>query len=376
MRKSISGILLDVYYKNEQLWLTLKTKDNKKKDFIIDFNPYFYISFFNSDSNFIKKQIKALNTISAILEISKVEKVNISDIYKLEFNSINELIEIRNALQNQELNITKYSLYEYDISLIYRFFIDKSISNFRNVVLTLDSNKIVDIKCDSRVDLKTLNIGCFDIEVLVNEDLKFPEIGENPIISISYINNTNKKEVFFLANLQDSKLSDVESKLATYINSNSINLNLFNSEKELLIKFKEFIEKEDPDILYTYNGIFDLEYISKSYNKLTQEELTFNSRSIIFNKSKNKKVHIEGIVHFDVYRLMKLLNYFQVFNYSKFDLNSLYSKITGKDKLECSPKDMREKYLLGDYESIIKYNLDDCFATVYLADNYISTKPI
>jgi DNA polymerase, archaea type len=365
------GVLLDSYYKNNELFITIKNNNNTKEDYIVDFNSYFYISFYNIDSktsNFIKFLKNEINCKN----VSKVNKNNISNIYKIEFDNLEQLIEVRTKLQKEEFeNLTNYTLYEYDIPFIYRFFIDYNLFNFKKIEFALNSeNKIIDIKTNSKIDISKLNEGCFDIEVLVSENLKFPQPKTEPIISISYLNSNNLSNVFFLVSTND-ELQKTKEKISNEFLKKNTTLHLFDNEIDLLNSFKDFIIKENPDIIYTYNGVFDFEYILKRYKILTNKEFSFDSRSIVFNKFKTKKVHLEGIIHFDVYKLIKLLNYFQVFNYSKFDLNSIYSNITGSEKIECNPKDMRYYYLSKNYKHIINYNLDDCFATMYLAKNYI-----
>jgi DNA polymerase elongation subunit (family B) len=123
-------------------------------------------------------------------------------------------------------------------------------------------------------------------------------------------------------------------------------------------------------VVYTYNGIFDFDYLKKSYKFITGKDFTFGNSPLVYPKGKNKRVNLEGTVHIDVYAIMKLLRYLQVFNYPKLDLNTLYSKLTGNKKLALPPKEMREAYLSGDYSKVIEYNLDDVYATMELANNY------
>ncbi|HOW29511.1 MAG TPA: DNA-directed DNA polymerase [archaeon] len=348
---SKNAIFLDSFYKDNQLFVVLKTE--KKEIYPVDFYPYFYLF---SQESLTNEEITRLN----IKDIEKKEKIN-----KLIFNTVEDLVKTRNELLTSDFLPGKnYKLYEYDIPFVSRFFLDKNLSNFCEVECTIENQKIIDIKPTTKEKPK-IKYCAFDIEVLVSKTLKFPEPGKDPIISISYFDSDKTSAVFFLAG-EEVNLTEKQGELITKFS----NVHLFKSEREMIESFMEFIKEKEPDVVYTYNGIFDFDYLKKAYNFITGKEFTFGNSHLIYPKGKNKRVNLEGIVHIDVYAIMKLLRYLQVFNYPKLDLNTLYSKLTGKKKLSLPPLDMREAYLSGDYAKIIEYNLDDVYATQELAENY------
>lgn len=345
------AIFLDSFYKDNQLFVVLKTE--KKEIYPVDFYPYFYL--FSSEP-LTDEDISRLN----IKDLEKKEKIN-----KLIFNTVEDLVKTRNELLSSDFFPGKnYKLYEYDIPFVSRFFLDKNLSNFCEVEYTIENQKIIDIKPTSQEKPK-IKYCAFDIEVLVSKTLKFPEPGKDPIISISYYDSEKTSAVFFLAG-EEINLTEKQGELITKFS----NINLFKSEREMIESFMEFIKEKDPDVVYTYNGIFDFDYLKKAYSFITGKEFIFGNSSLVYPKGKNKRVNLEGTVHIDVYAIMKLLRYLQVFNYPKLDLNTLYSRLTGKKKLTLPPTEMREAYLSGDYSKIIEYNLDDVYATQELAENY------
>lgn len=345
------AIFVDSFYKDNTLFAVLKT--DKKEVLPVDFYPYFYLY---TDSPLTDAEKAKLN----VRQIESSQSIS-----KLTFNTVEELVKTRNELLETDFFPGKsYRLYEYDIPFVLRFFLDKGLASYCNVSYILENGRVKDItKLDTE---KPKPKYCtFDIEVLVSKSLAFPTPGSEPIISISYMDSDKETAVFFLSG-DNVNLAEKQEELK----GKSQTISLFKTERELITGFMEFIKQKSPDVVYSYNGIFDFDYLKKAYKALTGEEFTFGDYRLVTPKSKTKRVNLEGALHIDVYAIMKLLRYLQVFNYPKLDLNTLYSRLTGKRKLSLPPKEMREAYLSGDYSKIIEYNLDDVSATQELADNY------
>ena len=356
------GILINSFYKDEKLFCTIKV-DNKKENFVVNFYPYFYLATQSELSKDNQEQIK--NCLSLKL-FEKIEKNNLRFCYKCVFNSVSELVSVRQKLLNSEINLDiNYKIYEFDIPFIYRFFLDNSLSNFRLVEFYLNENNEIDSIIDlGKTDLQKLNAGCFDIEVLVSKNLAFPTPGKDKIISISYMDQDLNKNVFFLL----EKPLDIKEKEKYSFEKTKVQF--YENELDLINGFLDFVEKEDLDIIYTYNGVFDFDYIQKAYNSHTKKEFLFSNGPLISHKNPSKRISLENLLHIDVYIILKQLNYLQVFNQPKLDLNTIYTKLTNNIKKSLLPQDMRTAYLNGDYKEIIEYNLDDVIATFDLAKNY------
>jgi len=363
MVESKTGILIDAYFK-DGLWLSIK-EDSGKKDYQIDTLPYFYIS---TSSELDNKEIVSLkNLLKGINEIIRTNKKNSEFVYKIIFRDIDALISSREHLSKDSILSVAFELREYDIPFVYRFFVDNKLSNFKKIKFNYEKNKILSFEVLEDVSPLKLDYLTFDLEVLPPASMIFPQPKDAPIISIAVLDNNQKQTVFLLAN--EVSFGDLESKLKKDFPKTDIRI--FSDEVKLIEYFALFVGQKDPDLIFTYNGDgFDFEYLVKRYKYLTASDLFLGSRRIVFHKRGKKEVSVDGIVHLDVYVLIRLLNYLQVFNYSKFDLNSIYTKITGKPKLEMPPKQMRESYLNKDYSSIIKYNIDDVVATQELGIGY------
>lgn len=356
------GILINSFYKNDKLFCTIKV-DNKKEIFFVNFYPYFYLA---TQSELSKDNQEQIKDCLSLKQFEKIEKNNLRFCYKCVFNSVSELVSIRQKLLGSEINLNiNYKIYEFDIPFIYRFFLDNGLSNFRLVEFHLNENNEIDSIIDlGKTDLQKLNTGCFDIEVLVSKNLAFPTPGKDKIISISYMDQDLNKNVFFLL----EKSLDIKEKEKYSFEKTKVQF--YENELDLINGFLDFIEKEDPDIIYTYNGVFDFDYLQKAYNSHTKKEFLFSNSPLISHKNPSKRISLENLLHIDVYIILKQLNYLQVFNQPKLDLNTIYTKLTNNTKKSLLPQDMRTAYLNGDYKEIIEYNLDDVIATFDLAKNY------
>lgn len=366
-KKVSIGTIIDAYY-NNGLWLTIK-EDSLKKDYFFDFNPYFYMV----SSNELNPQDVHLisSVLPNVLQIIKTPKDNAKNVYKIVFDNIESLVKARELFLKETHKLsTKVVLYEYDIPFIERFFLDNNLSNFKKIKFVSEDNHLLSYEVIGETNPSDLMFCTFDIEVLPPTN-DFPNPKFNEILSICVEDKFENKFVFaFCPNMKDS-LSVLKKEYESKIKGSQIFL--FDNEVSLLSSFSECLSKIDPDIIFTYNGdSFDFEYIFKRYKLLTGNDFTIGNRQIHFHNKGNKSVYIDGVIHFDVYVLMRLLNHLGVFNFPRLDLNTLYPKLMNKSKLSLPPQDMRSCFLNHDFFKIIVYNQDDVLATHDLALNYYS----
>jgi len=361
-----TGILIDAYY-DSSLQLVIR-EENSKNTYSFNFSPYFYLvtkaELSTLDLKKLEIKLKGLN------KISKIKKKDLSFVYKLEFSDIESFISSKNHLLEKNISVSShYEVREYDISLIHRFFLDYDICDFSKINFTVDrNNNILDFTVLDNILIENLNYLTFDIEVLPPNNLDFPKPEDSPIISIALSDNLDKKFVFFL--IDEENLDGIKRSLEKETGSKVF---LFSDEIKLIEHFALFVGQINPDVIFTYNGDgFDFEYLVKRHKFLSSKNLDFGDKKITISTKGKKSVSVRGTVHIDVYVLIRLLNHLQVFNYSKFDLDSVYAKITGTEKLSLSPKQIRDCYLAKDYKKIIEYNLDDVLATCDLGINYYS----
>ena len=359
------GILIDVYNNSDGLYASIRT-DSGKTDYFVAFQPYLYVLF---DDVLNDQELKNLESVlENPTEIIKTSKLNTTKfVYKIIFKDVESLIRSREHLKSNTIFTKPFDLKEHNIHFLSRFFVDKQITNFKKIKFTSEDNKLLSFEVIDDVPVDELNYCTFDIEVLPPKDLSFPKPSNSPIISIAL---TDSKEKFVFV-LVDDDSEAVKKNLQEKLNG--VNLFVFIDEVKLVESFASFLGQIDYDVVFTYNGDgFDFSFLSERYNFLKVETLKFGNRSIKFNNKGRKSVAIDGVVHLDVYILIRLLNHLQVFNYSKLDLNTVYGKITGNPKLELPPMKMREGYFNKNYSELIKYNLDDVYATQDLGLSYIN----
>ncbi len=359
-----TGIFVTAFYK-EAFFLTIKDSSGFKKNYTFDFSPYFYLisvtELVENDFIFLKENLKG------IIEIIKTKKSNMSFVYKLIFKDVDSLVLSKHYLNESYANLSSnYSLFEADIPFLSRAFMDLGLTNFKKIEYIAEGDHILSFKLLDDLLLTDIDYFTFDLEILPPSGTQFPTPKDSPIISIAA--KFNNENYFFILNNSDEIK---EKELKKYFVKDKVLC--FTDEVKLIKEFALFFGQTNPDVIFTYNGDgFDFEYLFKRYKVLTFQELTLNGSSIIFSKRGSRTVSVDGMVHVDVYVLIKLLNYLQVFNYSKFDLNSIYTKITGKPKLEMPPTKMRFSYLNFNLVDIAKYNLDDVIATEELGKDYLT----
>jgi DNA polymerase, archaea type len=356
-----TGIFINAFY-DSKLYLTIK-ENEVKKNYSFTFFPYFYLV---SKKELLKKDISNLTTnLKNIIEIIKTDKENFKFVYKILFKDVESLISSREKLSKKEINLScQYSLKEYDIHFLQRFFIDYNLSCFKKINFTCKENEILSFEIIEDVLPETLSHITFDIEVLPQKSLAFPEPKKSPIISICAMDEKKQITVFFLKDFS-------ENKDKKYIKKDT-NVIYFTDESLMIESFFSFLEEENPDLIFTYNGDkFDFNYIYKRYKVIKSKDIEYFN-NFTFHKRGNTSVSLKSSVHIDTYVLIRLLNYLQIFNYSKLDLNTVYQNITGNKKIILKVKDFIDLYEKKEYNKIIEYNIDDVLATYYLSINYLS----
>ncbi len=361
--KKETGVFLTSFY-DEGIYVTIKDEKGIKKNLFYDFSPYLYLV---SEKPLTEEDCFLLiNSLKNLLEIIKTEKENFNNCYKLLFKDIDSFLSSREHLKETNLS-SSFKLKEYDIPFIQRFFIDNSLSCFKKITYTYKEDKLLSFEILEDISPESLSHLTFDIEVLPPNDLSFPEPKSSPILSICTMDEAYNYKVFFLKDI-----SFKEEDFYKSFKKEKTEVFFFTDESLMIDAFFKHLETKDPDLLFTYNGDrFDFEYIYKRYKTIKSQEINF-SKKITFHKRGNTSVSIDNIIHIDTYILMRLLNYLQVFNYSKLDLNSVYAKITGNKKIILKVKDFIDLYSSQEYSKIIEYNMDDVYATYYLSINYLS----
>ncbi len=342
------GILLDADYsigeKGESaIQLFLKTKNGLEIFLEKEFRPYFYIITQNA-----KKAAKELlgkefgEEKAKILKIEEMQKNNAEGVLKLYFNSTRDLTAARHEIKG-----IGFERKEYDIQFAKRFLIDRQLEPMNYYEIDFEEQNrqkiLKKIKKIEEIEIP-LTICSIDLETLSPERFSNPE--KDPILMIS---------------CADEKESIVFSWHAKLKSTNG--LRVFESEKEMLQNFVEFVKQKKPDIIVTYNGdSFDFPYLRERGKQLgVKIDIGFDGTE---PKAKKKgtetAVKLEGIQHVDAYQLILLLSRFTVVNLVKFDLESVSQQLFGEEKTKIKAVEINEIWKTGkNLKELVEYNRED-----------------
>ena len=245
--------------------------------FITSFNPYLYISKYNTNNESVLEIIKQDDTIASWADFSLISEESKHDyfrfreqiVYKLIGNQPFKVPEIKELVAKQHIDC-----FEYDIPFIHRYLIDSGL--FCGCVYAVPFHKQENSQSNTNIieidsttsQLKSsmvptqetpFLIAAIDIETGNDESISFQELEskkEFKIIAISVCHGYYTEST----NLQFQVTSFILSK--------------DQDEKKLLTDFLSFIRSLDPDCIITFNGDnFDLPYIEY---RLKLYDLEFN----------------------------------------------------------------------------------------------------
>jgi len=233
--------------------------------------------------------------------------------------------------------------YETNIPFVLRFMVDRHIvgggwvklENFQvrgkdkckgacqvEVDVNYESVEAIDL-----LKLAPLRIFSFDIECYNQEGKGFPQAQKNPVIQIAvYIKELGKSEKLFHGIWNLNTCSEIaEAEVYT-----------FDKEADMLISFRDFIERTDPDIITGYNILnFDLPYLLDraealqltNFCKLGRMCDRTRVRVNDFGGREVKEVNIEGRVQFDMMVVIQ-----KEYKLRSYSLNAVSAEYLGDQK--------------------------------------------
>ncbi|ACX71955.1 DNA-directed DNA polymerase [Methanocaldococcus vulcanius M7] len=317
---------------------TYKTEDNRAVIYLYllenilkdrEFSPYFYVEMLKDriekeDIDKIKEFLLKEDLLKFVENLEVVNKTILKkekEIVKIIATHPQRVPKLRKI---KECDIVK-EIYEHDIPFAKRYLIDSDI-----VPMTywdFENRKQVSIEIPK---LKTVS---FDMEVY-NRDTE-PDPEKDPILMASF-------------------WDDNGGKVITYKHFDHSNIEVVNSEKDLIKKIVEMLRQYD--VIFTYNGDnFDFPYLkarAKIYGidiKLGRdgEELKIKRGGMEFRS------YIPGRVHIDLYpisrRLLKL---------TKYTLEDVVYNLFGIEKLKI-PHTKIVDYWANNDKILIEYSLQD-----------------
>lgn len=358
--------LLDADYKEEKgkTVIRLFCKDRNGKTVVAideNFEPYFYVLSKKLEST--KKKIIEKMKKEKEMKIKRVEIVEkILDGEKKKFLKIIcdlavNVSKIRDIVKRFENGIIEE--YEYSLSFYKRYLIDKQINGMGWIEIDGKENK--ELKNKYRADslirirkIKPIKENGFPKLKMISFDIECVEIaGKNKIIMLS-IAGKNLKKI----------LTYQKSKYPKYVE-------VVKDEKELLEKFVEIINKEDPDLLIGFNSdMFDFQIIQKRANELKVDlKLSRDFSHLKFaRRARISSARFKGLVHIDLFNFINNILSPQM-QTEVLTLDAISAELLGDKKIEMQFEDILEAWRKKkDLAKLAEYCLKDSELCLRLAD--------
>ena len=368
----VSFYLLDIVFKQKEnrpaLCLYGKTSSGKKICIVEEnFLPYFYAEPIEiEDRERLKKELLALKVPfkegdAVIHSVEEIEK-------KL-LGSKKSLLKIF-ALAPSYIPFLKRELdahpkikkcYEFDISFIYRYLIDKNILPLALLHATgewiPEKSKVPVFLAKSITPTEEttsdLQIMAFDIETYSKTKVFQPE--KNPILMIALYGKDFRKVLTW-------------KKYSTQLDY----VEFAENEKEMLIRFKDLLKEHLPDLLIGYHSDgFDFPYIkTRAEIHNVDMDLGLDYSDLTIGRSSSSAC-IAGLPHIDLLRFIR--HNLRTLETETFTLNAVASEILGEKKKEV---DIDALSLVWDGEAekldqYCEYNLHDAHLTYQLAQRIL-----
>jgi DNA polymerase I len=358
-------VLLDIDYitKNSNAVIRLFGKligENEESIIAHDksFKPYIYVH-----PNDIHACIKELSE----LELFKVEKLRkrdngkMKDFLKITLKHPQHISKLRDKIK--DLKSVK-EIREHDIPFYRRYLIDKGLFPMKTVEVqgkVLNSNKSsLDHQCIFEMqdepknldfDSEELNMLSFNIEACNSKGI--PKVKENPIIVISFSSNQGFQKVF---STKESSLDFVET---------------LANEREVIKKYVDTIQSENPDIILGYNSDrYDFPYLKERAAKLgVPLKLGVDGSTLkIINNGRRNAARIKGRIHIDLYSNMR-----RNLPLEHHTLKRVYKELFGEDKIDIPGHEVYSCWNDGGekLERLFRYLLTDVNAVTKIGEKML-----
>ncbi len=358
-------VLLDIDYitKNHTAVIRLFGKllgENEGSIIVQDrsFRPYMYVH--PHDFN------DCINELNE-LELLKVEKVRKKDngemkeFLKITLKHPQDIFKLRDKIRN--LKSVK-EIREHDIPFYRRYLIDKGLFPMDTVEVR---GKVLNSTRSSRnkkyifemhgepenleSDLEELNIMSFNIEACNPKGM--PQVKEDPIIMISFSSNQGFQKVF-----------------STKRSSSDFTETVPN-EEELIKKYVDTVQSEDPDIILGYNSDrFDFPYIKERAEKLGLPlKLGVDGSTLkITNNGRRNAARIKGRIHIDLYSNMR-----RNLQLEHHTLKRVYKELFGEDKIDIPGHEVYTCWNDGGekLDKLFRYSLEDVMAVTKIGEKML-----
>jgi DNA polymerase delta subunit 1 len=364
MTNKLKDYIKQKLYKNKDGLIKILLVEKKDINGFTNEKKFQYLQFiFNNEETF--KKCKYIIEPSSSYNKQKIKILDISkndlnfELYEANIEPFMRLCHQKNIKLSGWINIKKYKDEENEIS-----------SNQINI-----STKWTNLEPINRKDICNLRIASFDIEC-ISEQAKllkkniFPDWAKDKDkitqIGTTFYDYVSKQCIEYMATIQANN----NKKIA----SDTIIIEEFNSEKELLLGWINTIRKMNPEIIMGYNSNnFDWKYIYERCRLLDIEINLFKLSKLhdypslwiaeqkLASSARGENIfrYIDspGIINTDLMTIIK-----QNFKLPGYKLNEVANEFIGDQKEDLTPQDI---FQMADgnnkeIEEVVKYCMKDC----------------
>jgi len=343
----------------------LYCKNSKGKTFVVldkTFFPYFYVMPKKDKLEELKKRVESLDLKNLGINFLKVEVVEKYwqnekvKLLKILINNPRRIHDLRDLIKEfEEVEET----YEYDIVFYKRYLIDKQIEPMGWIEVEGEKVEDQDLKADVIINATSVKPikeeKDVDFKILAFDTEFIEENGSSKLIMLSLVSSKGVKKVLTSKSCENQP---------SYVES-------LKGEKEIIQRFLEIIEEEDPDFICTYNGDnFDFQKIKERAEKL-KVDLKMgrdNSSLHLVRRGRVSSAKIKGRVHIDLFNFIDhILS--ATLKSEVLTLNEVAQELLGTGKKEMGYKEMVEIWNKKEgIERLIEYSLHDSILTFKLSE--------
>ena len=371
MKTEFIPIDYDYFDFKERNYIKIYGRDNKgKRICIIDTCPIYFWVILNHDAkeNQIKQLIKKIK-IKNLTRTTKVEKVELKEKNFLDkkvlalqvfANNYKDLHDIAHHLGDKII----FKRRGYDIGFITHYIMEKKICPLKWYEIegeVITGNQFGGIENILNVDIiltptkyKELNDKNYSPKILAYDiETDGIKIGHEEILMISLVGKNFKKVLTWKKT--KTKLDYIE---------------IVENEKELILKFIEYVQKISPDFLIGYfSDGFDMPYLkARAQKHKIKLELSIDRSQPQFNKSGLPTAKTKGIAHIDLLKFIRVA-YGQYMKSETFSLNEVSKEFLGDTKKEFKIKHS-SKIQEKEWKKYFEYNLHDSILVYQLFEKF------
>jgi len=353
MKVKRKGYLLDIGYvvRNNKTYARLTLRGKKIVNLYIRSDPYFYV-------DTLYDNVQPESTLTQLKNISLEHSgyiIRPKDVKIVEARVLGKIKKIVKIICHQPPDVpilkqaTPFKHYEYAIPFSRRVLMDFGLVPMALTRYIRNGSHISKITGIDEDDILHPKMFSLDIETYNKGGMSNPL--DDPILMISYGTET-------------------ETKVLTYKKTDVADIDILDSESDILFELSQRIEKYDPDLIVGYNTTnFDIPYIAERVRQFHINDfklgLTPSFRSI--SKGQIKGIKLPGRIHVDLYPIVRFFGHTGIISTQNYTLKEVYHNISGEPALKVSRKDIWEFWDSDDIDELARYSLSDAKITYYVA---------